>query len=106
MPGARFCSHSDVIGPAPLTAVVSRHAHLATSICQIFVCSAWARITRTVPWADVLPGVWSLRFHSLLAALESLRWLLSGLLLFCPVATFCATTTVPDRRLCTERIPS
>src|ERR1019366_5498391 len=25
MPGARFCSHSDVIGPAPLTAVVTHN---------------------------------------------------------------------------------
>ena len=59
-----------------------------------------------MPWAYVLPGVWSLRFHSLLAILESLGGLLSGVLLLCPLATFCATTTVPDRHLCTEWIAS
>jgi len=100
------CGENRTLSAAATQLGVSRHAHRPTFICQIFVCSAWARLTRTVPWAYVLPGVWSLRFHMLLAALESFRWLLSGVLLFCPVAAFCATTTVPNRHLCTEWIPS
>src|SRR5450759_1280115 len=69
---------------------------LATCLCRIPVYPAWTRRTWAVPWPYVLSGLWRLRFRPLLAVLESLLWLLSGVLLLCPVAAFCATTTVPD----------